>query len=1071
MTLITLVRQSLRFHWRAHLGLLAGTCLGCAVLTGSLVVGDSERHLLDDINQARLGATQMALVAEDKFFRAALAAELESDLKATAAPVLSLRGSAALPDGRARANDVQVLGVDEQFWKLGGSRNLLSGAAADEVALNSRLARQLGVQVNDVVILRVEPPSLLSRDAPLSGRSDTSVALRGRVRAIAKDADFGRFSLQANQVSPATAFVPLAALQALANRPGQANLLLTAAGTNAAAAFSRHWTLADAGLQVKDLPVTAQQELRTDRIFLDPVAAEAALAIATNASGVLTYFVNEFRLGDRTTPYSFITATGSSLGADEIRINSWLAEDLDAKVGDRLTLRYFIMGERRQLVETNAAFQVAGIEPVQVDSSWMPDFPGLAGAENCRDWEPGTPIDTTRIRPKDEAYWHQYRGTPKAFISLSAGQRLWANRFGNLTAARYPASIPMAAELRQRLTPAALGLNFIPVRIQAIQSSPDAMALGGLFVGFSFFLIVAALLLSALLHGFNLEQRREERGLLRALGFAPRRVQRLMLLEGGVLALGGTVLGLAVSVPFTLLALHGLSTIWQSASGLTELHYHTEPATLLLGAALSLAASAGTIWLVQRQQLRRTAVELLTGERTGEASAFKRPGGWGAWLGVFALLAALGSLFGAHLDASPEVFFTAGSLLLLAGVGFSQQLLAHRGQSRSPASTLAGLAWRNATRQRGRSLATITILASGVFLVIAVGAFRQEPERTANARKSGTGGFAHYARSALPIYDDLNDPAVQNRLNLPAKLMSGVSVVPLRVHQADDASCLNLNHVRQPSLLGVEPAELTRRQAFAFGSSSGSWELLSQPDSDGAIPAIGDEQTVTWALGKKLGDTLQVVDGQGKEVSLRIVALMPNSVLQGSLVLAAQAFEKLFPDSAGYRLFLVDAPADRAVPVAAALSQALQDRGLEVMPAGQRLAELMAVENTYLAIFQTMGWLGLLLGSIGLGIVVSRNILERRGELALMQAVGFRPSTLLRILVLEHSLLIVLGLLIGLVAAGLATAPALLSGGGEFVSVRLALTVSGLGLGGVLWTWLAARAALRGPLLPALRNE
>lgn len=1071
MTLLTFVARSLRFHWRAHLGVLAGTCLGCAILTGSLVVGDSERHLLDGISQARLGAVQMALVTEDKFFRAALAGELESDLHATTAAALSLRGSAALPEGRARANDVQVLGVDEQFWKLGARRNLLQGAGPDEVVLNSRLARQLGVQVNEVVILRVEPPSLLSRDAPLSGRSDTSVALRGRVRAIAGDADFGRFSLPANQVSPATAFVSLAALQALVDRPGQANLLLTAAGTNAAAAFSRHWTLADAGLQVKELPATGQQELRTDRIFLDPAIAAPALAIAARASGSLTYFVNEFRLGDRATPYSFITATGSALGADEIRISSWLAEDLGAKVGDRLTLRYDIMGERRQLLETNAAFRVAGIDPLEEDSSWVPDFPGLAGAANCRDWEPGTPIDTARIRPKDEAYWHQYRGTPKAFVSLAAGQRLWANRFGDLTAVRYPAGEPVTAELRRQLEPSQLGMNFSPVRAEAIQASPDAMELGGLFMGFSFFLIVAALLLSAMLHVLSLEERRKERGLLRALGFPPRRVQRLLLLEGGALALGGTVLGLGVSVVFTQLALYGLSTVWQSAPGLTELHYHAEPATLLLGAALSLAASGGTIWLVQRRELRRTAVELLTGERTGAADAFKRPRRWGAGLGVLALFAALGCLFGAHGEASPELFFTAGSLLLLAGVGFSQQVLAGHRPGRLPAASLSALAWRNAARQRGRSLATITMLASGVFLVISVGAFRQDPERTANTRRSGTGGFALYARSALPIYDDLNDPGVQNRLNLPANRMSGVSVVPLRLHSADEASCLNLNHVRQPNLLGVDPAELARRQAFRFDDARATWDRLSQPDAGGAIPAIGDEQTVAWALGKKLGDTLPVADEQGKEVNLRIVAIMPNSVLQGSLVIAAPQFEKLFPDAPGFRQFLVDVPVGPAEPVAAALSQALQDRGLEVMPARQRLAELMAVENSYLAIFQTLGWLGLFLGSLGLGIVVSRNILERRGELALMQAVGFRQPVILRMLVLEHARLILLGLLVGLVAAGIATAPALLSGGGDFLTARLALTVAGLGLGGVLWAWLAARAALRGPLLPALRNE
>src|SRR5690348_9434600 len=119
MTIGTFVWRSLHFYWRTHLGVLAGTCITSAILTGALVVGDSERWTLKQMAQARLGKTEMALITRETFFRAALADDLEQDLKATVAPVLTLRGSATLPDNRARANDVQVLGVDERFWTLG----------------------------------------------------------------------------------------------------------------------------------------------------------------------------------------------------------------------------------------------------------------------------------------------------------------------------------------------------------------------------------------------------------------------------------------------------------------------------------------------------------------------------------------------------------------------------------------------------------------------------------------------------------------------------------------------------------------------------------------------------------------------------------------------------------------------------------------------------------------------------------------------------------------------------------------------------------------------------------------
>ena len=204
---------------------------------------------------------------------------------------------------------------------------------------------------------------------------------------------------------------------------------------------------------------------------------------------------------------------------------------------------------------------------------------------------------------------------------------------------------------------------------------------------------------------------------------------------------------------------------------------------------------------------------------------------------------------------------------------------------------------------------------------------------------------------------------------------------------------------------------------------------------------------------------------------IRIVGVVANSILQGSLLVSEQQFVERFPYTGGYRAFLIDAPKGRAGQVAEVLSRALQERGLEVVPAWRRLQDFLEVENTYLAIFQALGGLGLVLGSAGLGIVVLRNVLERRGELALLQAVGFRRPALRWLVVSEHWLLVFLGLATGLVAAALALWPSLRSPGTEAPLGGLAWLLAALALGGLLWSWLAAWAALKGPLLNALRNE
>jgi ABC-type antimicrobial peptide transport system permease subunit len=124
-----------------------------------------------------------------------------------------------------------------------------------------------------------------------------------------------------------------------------------------------------------------------------------------------------------------------------------------------------------------------------------------------------------------------------------------------------------------------------------------------------------------------------------------------------------------------------------------------------------------------------------------------------------------------------------------------------------------------------------------------------------------------------------------------------------------------------------------------------------------------------------------------------------------------------------------------------------------------------------LSIFMVLGGLGLVLGSIGLGLVVLRNMLERRGELAMLRAVGFSRGRLKRMVFCEHWGLMLAGLACGVIPAGVAVIPAVQSPGGQVPYLALLATVAGIALSGAIWVWMAATLALRGRLLDALRHE
>ncbi|GAB4452854.1 MAG: FtsX-like permease family protein [Armatimonadaceae bacterium] len=1125
MTIRGLLLANLRYHWRSHLGVLIGATLASAIITGALMIGDSVRYSLRQMALSRLGEIHYALHNRGRFFRAELASAVASELKTPTASLILLPGTAVgqRTDGTqsdVRVGRVQVLGVTDDFWKLGNASppTMTSPTGIESVALNDHLARALGVQVGDEVLLRVDKPSLLSRDAPLSTIEDATVTLRLAVAAIVPESGFGRFSLEANQVPPYNAFLPLRTLQRAVGMEDRTNTLLVGGTSgandangavsvslqNALEALWKHWEFADSGLTLRPVPGKNLLELRTNQVFLDTPLGEAARTAVPDTQGVLTYFVNELRVGKQATPYSTVAALQSPLlppgmRDDEIVVNQWFADDVGAKVGDTVSLKYWLVGSMRRLEEHTSSFRIRAILPMQgatIDPALMPDIPGLSDKKDCRDWEPGVPVDLTKIRDKDQAYWDAYRGSPKGFITLAAGQRIWNNRFGDLTAVRYPVTGPDTRPkvemcLRQSLSPASQGMFFQPVRENALNASSQSLDFGQLFLAFSFFLIVAALLLTALLFAFGVERRAGETGTLLALGFTPRRVQRLLLGEGAALAALASLLGVGLATLYGKAVLGGLSTVWSGAVADASLRYHATPQTLVIGALSGFLMALLTIFLVTRRQATVPARVLLGAGSEGvlpaetKKDSKKKPSASTKWLpgvraAVISFVLAIG-LTGAAGTASGEAsagyFFGAGALLLMAGIFASRAFLyRHERAAGVEPLTLGTLSTRNAARRIGRSLSAIALLACGSFLVVAVGANRHDPNEGARERSSGTGGFAFYGESALPVYEDLNTEDGRDRFALDSEALSDSRIVPLRLREGDEASCLNLNRVQTPRLLGVPVDALAERKAFTFAEienppGADKWRVLDAVLPDGAIPVVGDMNTVLWSLGKKLGDTLSYVDDRGTTHRLRIVGVLANSILQGGLLLSEDNFIRLFPTESGYRTFLVDASPSAASTVARELTTGLEDIGLTLTPTVERLAAFNTVENTYLSVFAVLGGLGLVLGSVGLGVIVLRNVLERQREFALLRAIGYPSQTLHSLVLREHTLLLVLGLTIGVIAALLAVLPALRHPGAEIPYGTLAITLLAVFANGFLWTWASTTLALHAPLLPALRSE
>lgn len=1101
---------------RALSGTLLGTALAAMVLVGALIVGESVRQTLRDAAMARIGSIDSAMTTGDRFLRADLAALVANlDPSLHLAPVLQLQGMASTVDRSRRALNVMVSGVDERFFTMVPQAVSPPLMREGEALVNERLAAQLAVEPGDAIVLRVNRPSALSRDLTFAATDDAVLALRVIVAGIADEAAFGRFSLTADQTPPFNVFVPREWLARQAGQQARANLLLASSSTEderrKVAVINERvkavWCAADLGLETRASKTDGMVEWRTPRVFLDAPIVRAAAEIEPRTIGLLTYFVNEIRRGERMTPYSTVAGIGTltgapplppawsavvpeSIGIDEIILTRWAAEDLHASPGDEIELRYFVLEAGRALTERSATFRVAGVieqAGVAADPDLMPQIPGLSDSADCRNWNPGIPVDLDRIRDKDEAYWDEFRGAPKAFISLEAAQKIWANRFGSLTAIRAPADSPLTAEsLIDRLEPDRFGFVFEPVRERAMAAANPTTDFGGLFIGLSLFLIIAAALLAGLLFAFAVNRRARQVGTALAVGWTTGTVRGWLSREALLVALAGAGIGAPLGVAYSAALLTALSSIWRGAVAGAALRLHVSAASIALGAALALLAAMTAMHFAARTLLRERTIHLLRGDLGSAEPPVRKRGMLAPACAALCLVAAAAALtLGASGDRGGAVvaFFAGGAMLLIFAI-LTARIAFMRPQTGMGIAAMSTwrLAAHSAARRPGRSTACIALLACGCFLVVAVGMNRldaPEPGR----RGSGTGGFTLIAQSSIPLLVDLNDPQARETLNLDAELFKDVSVVPLRMRGGDEASCLNLNRAQQPRILGVNPGELGVRGAFVFASllerdaRNDPWSALANPAPEGlspppeVIPAVVDQASMMWAMHKRLGDIIWYENDQGERVGLQLVGALSNSILQGSLVIHEVHFERHFPSKSGHGTLLIDAPEQRADAVAAALTRSLADIGIEVVATSRRLAEFNAVQNTYLAVFQVLGGLGLIIGTAGLAMVLLRNVSDRRGELALLAAVGFTPAAIRRLLLIEHGLLLLIGVTCGVGAAIAAVWPAIRQSATAGSVMTTLFIVTLVMLLGLLWVVLATRLALRSPLLEALRHE
>ncbi len=1049
-TVLRLALKSLRERLGLSLVCVFACAIAVASLGASLGVGDALEKELERLARARRGQATDVLL-----FPRPLSPEVMArvgEMGDQAAAVYDERGRVRIPEGPHVEST--VLGIDDGFMALHGLP--FKAPRGREAYLSAALASTLGVAVGETVLVDLPKARVLSASLLFGDRSGAQATVRLKVAKILGSAEGGEFTLRPAPDLPRTVFASAQTLSeavsasqtpkpplppAIANR-----ILIRSRGGNERNALTRSvadgLTLEDFGLRTSEAPLGSV--VHSSEATISP-ALEAGVraALAAAPQEALAYLATGIDLGQTSVPYSVVmglspeelrarSGRGAAMApnARSLWLSEWAARDLSAKPGAVVTLHFDLWREAGRLEPQIAQFIVAGIVPDEraaKDRALVPTYPGISDAKSLGEWDPPFPIELSRIRPKDEDFWRRYGPSPKAYLDITTARELFGDSGSRLTTlfveglSETEVRSSVLRRLREGVWP------FTIQDLASASGASSALDFGAYFAGFSALLIMSALLVAAAFVRFLFETRSRELGVLRMCGWTADDVRRLCLTEASLLSALGALFGLAL-IPLVSLGLQQiLRPVW--ARGVSESPALVTAPSMVASTLLGFVLSVVALVLALRTTLKREPLDLLLG-REGEVGP-RRPRGRIALLPLGAAF-----LFGAAVlliqsGTMPEGpgFFLAGGSTLAFGLGLMRAWVLGRGGSAPWGTVRVGL--RGLRFRPSRVLFVATLLSSATFVVFAVSSFakRDTSDRTP---KGPRGGFDLLVETSGPVFDDIATPEGRVRAGLgdAAGPLGRAAISRFRLREGEDTSCLNLYAPLNPRILGVEKA-FRGRGRFSFASSLGQteseranpWNLLMPDQGIGKeVPAIADVNSLQYVLHKKLGDTMEIVDGHGRPLRLKFVAALKESALRSEILIAEEAFAMYFPRAEGYRVFLVEGPAAEG-ETAQALREAWRDRGALVSSLADRLARYYEVENTYLASFQWLGALAAALSTLTLVAVAARSVFERREEWFVLRTTGFAPRDLRIIVASEIAALALASVSIGALAAAVALLP------------------------------------------------
>lgn len=1015
------INKNLQFYKRYYALVALASLMTVASIVGSLMVGNSVRMTLVKRVADRLGKTESIIYSRTGYMDEAI---LQLPVFQSGSQRVIVTDGFVADHGRLLP--VTVWGIDQ----------LSSGITVEEGTskINVPLSKELENSEDDIV-LRLANNGMVPSGSLFVTQSYTT-SIRLGCEGVIPASEGGNISLKNEQVLPLNVFVNRNELAELLGVEHKVNMILSEQVISYEE-INDLWNNELAGVHVET--IGAVREITTDRVFMQQELVSKLSEQNQRPNRLYSYLANSIRSNDISIPYSFITALDRyveyDLADDEILLSDYAAERLHAKVGERVTVSYFKMKGLKKLETDSISLRIAAIVPLQdwVDDGHLSaDFPGLSDVERCTDWDSDLPIDMNLITDEDEQYWTDYRSTPKALVSYNAVVGDWETVFGTATALRVDDLKPDLSGLDASM----FGVQVVHPREAGSFGAMNGVDFAGLFLALGFFIIVSALLLMYSPLSEMYAKRAAEINLLKSLGYSSHRIITLLWSEALPIVLVASLIGVLFGLLYTAVIMYLLGNVWQGATQTDGFGVYVNILTLCIGTLVSLALSIG---------LLRWTIGKALADKPTMAHSIVSKNKWFIWSVILCILTSLLLLVNVLIYQSVVLFVMTGCAWIALATVAGYYVLVSRGVS-PQATERNQLTWSSLFAYRKQVVSSFLPLVLGVFIVFAVGLNRRSFADSSQLRQ-GTGGYALWMESSVPVYYDINTPEGKKQLSL-TELPTDAHFLQFLRYSADDASCLNLNKVTTPTVLGVDMDQFT--QSFSVDYYAG-YDLQRIKDVDSPYPVLVDETVLTWGLMMNMGDTLYYTDAHDNEVKLLIAGTLPNTVLQGNVVIDKSLFAKIWPELTGSEVALVRVNEANVKQTAQLIATALNEYGVRVNTTNDRLRQFYQVTDTYLTIFLSLGGIGLLLGILSFLIVIRKSLIARSSDIQMYAMIGYRAETISQLLFKENVIVPVYAIIVGVTGA-------LLSIGTGFINVSVSIWLLSLLLmllfAGCVWVFV-----------------